>query len=76
MKLTQDLKFNQVVTGVFQQLMEAFPEPIDLDASAANFEVVGGWKTVEGPGGAGRHVDISPSDDEYFFRTLRPMAWT
>lgn len=67
MKLMQEAKFDEVVTSVFEHLAASFPVVVNLNASVAGFEIVGGQKSVDTGSGMKEIVDIAPSDDEIFF---------
>jgi hypothetical protein len=66
MDLAKSGKFDEVVTSVFEHLAESFPVAVNLDASAAGFEIVGGWKAVD-TNGLNELVEVGPSADEIFF---------
>lgn len=62
MELVQATRFNRVVGNIFEKLASSFPLTIQLDASAAGFDVVGGYNTIEG-----EQIHVPPSEDELFF---------
>lgn len=66
MEIQQLSRFDATVTSVFKSLLESFPTPLLLDATAAGYETVAGYVPVEGSL-YGEKNYIYPTEDELFF---------